>query len=367
MTIWIVFALMTGAAVMAVLWPLSRRPAVAEGRPDQQFYREQIAEIERDRERGLLTANEAEAARIEAGRRLLRAVPAEPATPDMVGEPALRRRRAASAVALSTVPLLALAVYGAFGSPSLPGQPRAARLKADPQALDMASAVARVEEHLAQHPEDGRGWEVIAPVYVRTGRINDAVKAYASALRLLGEDAQRLTNYGEALVMANEGVVPADARAAFARAAALNPAAPKARYYLALAAEQDGDRNTARAHFAAILSSAPADAPWTTLVKERLARLGGEGPSTIAALPVQERQEAIKGMVEGLASRLDAGGGTSDDWSRLIRSYVVLGEREKATTALDKARHSLAQDLAAKGQVEVMARELGLQAGENGR
>ena len=72
MTIWIVFALMTGAAVMAVLWPLSRRPIVAEGSPDKQLYYEQVAEIERDRERGLLTAEEAEAARIEAGRRLLR-------------------------------------------------------------------------------------------------------------------------------------------------------------------------------------------------------------------------------------------------------------------------------------------------------
>ncbi len=229
----------------------------------------------------------------------------------------------------------------------------------------MASAVARVEAHLAKHPDDGRGWEVVAPVYARTGRTNDAAKAYASALRLLGEDAPRLTNYGEALVAANDGVVSADARAAFERAAALDPAAPKARYYLALAAEQDGDRSAARAHYATILSSSPPNAPWAPLVKERLARLGGEGASAIAALPGQERSEAIKGMVEGLASRLDARGGTPDEWGRLIRSYVVLGEREKAATALDKARHSLAQDSAAKGHVEAMARELGLQAGES--
>src|SRR5215203_1235638 len=173
MTIWIVFALMTGAAVMAVLWPLSRRPAVAEDSPDEQFYREQIAGIDRDRERGLLGAEEAETAQIEAGRRLLRAVPAEPVNPDMVGEPALRRRRAASAIALSTVPLLALAVYGAYGAPHLPAQPLSARLDDDPQRLDLAAAVSRVEAHLAQHPEDGRGWEVIAPVYLRAGRVED--------------------------------------------------------------------------------------------------------------------------------------------------------------------------------------------------
>lgn len=363
MLIWIILALMTGAAVMAVLWPLSRRPAGVEDRSDEQFYRDQIAGIERDRERGLLGSEEAEAAGIEASRRLLRAVPASSASPDMVGEPSLRRRRAASAIALSIIPLLALAVYGAFGSPELPAQPLAARLGADAETTDIASAVARVEAHLASHPNDGRGWEVIAPVYVRTGRIDDAVKAYATALRLLGEDAPRLMSYGEALVIAKDGVVPSDARAAFERATALDPSAPKARYYLAFAAEQDGDRNAACAHYATILSFSPPEAPWVPLVQERLARLRGESASAVATLPAQERNEAIKGMVEGLASRLDAAGGTSDEWSRLIRSYVVLGEREKAATALDKARRSLAQDTTAKGRIEVVAQELGLQAG----
>jgi cytochrome c-type biogenesis protein CcmH len=363
MMIWTVFALMTGAAVMAVLWPLSRRPAADEDGPDAPFYREQMAEIERDLERGLLSPAEAEAARIEAGRRLLRAMPAGRAASDMVGEPALRRRRAASAVALSAVPLLALALYGAYGSPSLPGQPLSARLQADPQALDMAAAVAHVEAHLAQHPEDGRGWEVIAPVYLRLGRVDEAVKAYATALRLLGEDAARLTNYGEALVQASDGMVSADARAAFGRAASLDPGLAKAHYYLALAAEQDGDHAAARSHYATILSSSPPDAPWAPLVKERLARLGGEAAQAVAALPAPERNAAIKGMVEGLAARLDAQGGTPDEWGRLIRSYVVLGEREKAEAALDRARRSLGQDAAARRQVEAAAQALGLTAG----
>jgi cytochrome c-type biogenesis protein CcmH len=363
MMIWTVFALMTGAAVMAVLWPLSRRPAADEDGPDAPFYREQMAEIERDLERGLLSPAEAEAARIEAGRRLLRAMPAGRAASDMVGEPALRRRRAASAVALSAVPLLALALYGAYGSPSLPGQPLSARLQADPQALDMAAAVAHVEAHLAQHPEDGRGWEVIAPVYLRLGRVDEAVKAYATALRLLGEDAARLTNYGEALVQASDGMVSADARAAFGRAASLDPGLAKAHYYLALAAEQDGDHAAARSHYATILSSSPPDAPWAPLVKERLARLGGEAAQAVAALPAPERNAAIKGMVEGLAARLDAQGGTPDEWGRLIRSYVVLGEREKAEAALDRARRSLGQDAAARRQVDAAAQALGLTAG----
>ena len=85
-------------------------------------------------------AEEAEAARIEAGRRLLRAVPAATVSP-AVGEPALRRRRAASTLALSMIPILALAAYGAFGSPHLPGHRRRA---AKPAAIvDMAAGSRR--------------------------------------------------------------------------------------------------------------------------------------------------------------------------------------------------------------------------------
>src|SRR5918911_1308801 len=193
MAIWVIFALMTGAAVLAVLLPLSRVPARhAEERIETKFYRDQIAEIERDMERGLLSPAEAEAARAEAGRRLLRAAAARSAAGDVMGEPALRRRRAVSAIALSVVPLIALAVYGAYGSPQLPAQPLSARLKAEPERIDVAAAVARIEAHLAARPDDGRGWEVVAPVYARSGRFDDAAKAYASAMRLLGETAPRL-------------------------------------------------------------------------------------------------------------------------------------------------------------------------------
>src|SRR5688572_16956934 len=118
MAIWMLLAAMTALAVMAVLYPLSRhREIVAAGDPNAQFYRDQMAEIERDRERGLLSEAESEGARAEAARRLLRASTlAEDPVPPM-GEPALRRRRAVSALALSFVPIMALAVYGAYGSP----------------------------------------------------------------------------------------------------------------------------------------------------------------------------------------------------------------------------------------------------------
>jgi cytochrome c-type biogenesis protein CcmH len=362
MAIWIIFALMAGAAVMAVLWPLSRKAPSVPGRgsPDRQFYREQLAEIDRDLGRGLLSVSEAEAVRTEAARRLLRAAQASGNAADAFGEPALRRRRAASAIALSAVPLLALAVYGAYGSPHMPAQPHSARLKANPPQLDIATAVGRIEAHLAEQPDDGRGWEVVAPVYMRSGRLDDAVKAYGNAVRLLGEDAARLANYGEALVAANEGIVSAEARQAFEKALGHDPALVKARFYLARAAEQNGDRAAARSNFNAILASSPADAPWLPLVKESLARLGPGAPSnTVATLP-DDQQAAIRGMVEGLAQRLASAGGSAEEWSRLVRSYAMLGERAKASASLQSAREALARDQAGLGQIEAVAQELAL-------
>lgn len=362
MAIWVVFALMTGAAVAAVLWPLSRRATpVSAPDSDTRFYRDQLAEIERDQERGLLSPAEGEAARVEAARRLLRAADAAGPAGDTVGEPALRRRRAVSAIALSVVPLLAIAVYGAYGSPHLPAQPLSARLKDDPQRLDFASAVSRIEAHLAAHPDDGRGWDVVAPVYLRAGRVQDAVKAYEAALRILGATAARLTGYGEALAAAEGGVVSAQARTAFEKAVAIDPAAPKPRFYLAQAAEQDGDTEQARRRYGEIVAHAPPEAAWVALVRERLAQLsGGSAAEAVAAMPPTDRQAAIRGMVEGLAARLETSGGSAEEWSRLVRSYAVLGEHDKARQALDKARHSLGDTVAAAEPLASVAREFNL-------
>lgn len=354
MTIWMLLTAMTALAVMAVLWPLSRHGDIKPGGdPNTQFYRDQIDEIERDVERGLLSPTEAEAAKAEAGRRLLRASAAADPTTPAVGEPALRRRRAVSAIALSLVPILAVAVYGAYGSPSLPGQPLAARLKDQPAEMDLATAVARIESQLQKVPTDGRGWEVIAPVYLRMGRLDDAVKAYEAVLRLQGPDANRLTNYGEALVVAQQGIVSADARVAFERALALDGSSQKARFYLARADEQDGLFEKARAAYAEIIATSPSDAPWTPLVREQLARL--EQPAGTRPTP-----EAIAGMVESLAARLEAQGGTGEDWARLMRSYAVLGESEKAQAALLRARQALAADQAGLQAIDAAARDLKL-------
>jgi len=251
------------------------------------------------------------------------------------------------------VPIMALTVYGAYGSPQLVGQLRAARVQPAPEQLDLASALVRIESHLANNPGDGRGWDVIAPVYLRMGRMDDAVKAYDSALRLLGPDPGRLTSYGEAQVFAQGGIVSADARAAFEKALALDPSSAKARFYLARAAEQDGETEKARSAYQNLLASSPADAQWRPVVEEQLARLSGSAESAPG-------RDQIAAMVESLAARLEAQGGSADEWSRLVRSYMVLGENDKAQAALRKARRALERDQAALRSVDAMAQELKL-------
>jgi len=363
MVIWIILVLMTAAAVMAVLWPLSRHRALAAQQinPDTQFYREQIAEIERDRERGVLLASEAEAAKAEAGRRLLRATGMNAADAfAALGEPALRRRRAASTLALSVIPIIALALYGAYGSPHLLTHPPEQPAQTSGEKLDLMAAVAQIEAHLAKNPEDGRGWEVIAPVYVRMGRIEDAVKAYAAAVRSLGPDANRLANYGEAMVMAKDGLVSAEAQAVFEQAVRLDEASPKARYYLAVAAEQDGQVEKAKQAYAELLASSPAGAPWADVVRQRLTSLGGEPPVAGQDDTPQIGAADIARMVSGLAERLETQGGSPEEWARLIRSYAVLGQRDKAAAAAEQARRALAQDDAGLKTIDAMARELKL-------
>lgn len=358
-----IMALMTGAAVMAVLWPLSRtrRPA-DQGETDLGFYRHQMREIDRETERGLLRGPEADAARAEAGRRLLRAEAASRPSASATGEPALRRRRVAAAIGFSIVPFVGLVVYGAVGSPRFALAPDPA---ATARADDLDAAVARIEARLAVEPGDARGWDVLAPVYLRAGRFDDAARAYEGAIRAGGETAERLAGRGEALAAAADGVVGTEAAASFRRALALDPASDRARFYLALASEQDGDTTRARLEYEAIVAAAPAAAPWLPVVRERLARLAGPvAPPRLEAAAVTPE---IRAMVEGLDARLREAGGSEPEWARLVRAYAVMGETEAARDRLLQARRALVADREAARRLDVLARDLGLVSREAAR
>jgi cytochrome c-type biogenesis protein CcmH len=380
MTLWIVFAFMTGVALLALLWPLRRAWTAAAAQPvnDSAVYRDQLQEVECDLAAGSIGANEAEAARIEVSRRLLAAEEAEGArirdakrSGQMSGKNPGRTRRLSVAIAAIVLTFGVAGLYLTLGSPDLPGQPLAERMaKAHGEADSIQALFKRVEAHLQQHPEDGRGWEVIAPVYMRLGRYADAAKARDNALRLLGPTAQRQADLGEALVAAENGVVTAQAKEAFDAAIGLDPGNVSARFYEGLAAEQDGSREDAARIWRALLAEAPEGAQWAGLVREALARVESPGtapapmPSTGApnspSSSAAPQDQMIRAMVERLAARLQQDGSDPDGWVRLLRSYMVLGESDKARAALTDARRALESEPEKLRRFEEGAKGLGV-------
>jgi cytochrome c-type biogenesis protein CcmH len=368
--LWFALAVMTGVAVLVALWPLAFRHARAsDSASEVEFYKAQLAEIERDVERGQLPRPDAAAARAEAARRLIAASASE--TPADTPRGDLGRRRIAAVALLVAIPLVALGGYARYGSPELPDEPLAQR-KADvgsPQAVE--AAIAKIETHLANTPDDAKGWQLIAPVYMRMGRYDDAAGAYRQLLRLNGETGATRADLGEALVASASGVVTGDARATFEKAIADTPGLAKARFYLALAVEQDGDAKKAIDEYQAMLDDAKGGAPWVSAVQARIAKLKGEPPPKATpnspAAEVEgmsaDQREMVRGMVEGLATRLAKGGGKPEEWARLIRAYSVLHETDKAKQTLAAARTALASDAKAGPGLDALARDLGLAEG----
>ena len=365
MTLWFVFALMTVAAIFAVLWPLSRA-----GRPQSQgseaaVYKDQLAEIDRDVAGGLIGTAEAEAARVEISRRLLAAVDGE-GGPLIASNTGLRRT--AAILALVGLPLVSVALYLPLGSPRLGDFPLAQRSRAPDVAQPLDNLVAQVEAHLEKNPTDGRGWNVLAPVLARLGRYDEAVRAYRNSITYNGDGPERRSDLGEALTAAAGGVVTAEAKAEFERAVALNPDEVKASYFLGLAAEQDGRTGEAASIWRALLAKAPSDAPWRPLVQAALARAGGapapalsdEAMAAAKDMNEADRGAMIRGMVERLATRLKQNGDDVEGWLRLVRAYMVMGDRDKARGALGDARQAVANDAERLRQLNEGLKNLGL-------
>lgn len=375
MMLWILLAILTALVAAVLLYPLSRRAEASapENAEEVEVYRDQMKELERDKAQGLISAEEAEYARAEIGRRLLAAAGAAGKPENPKAARGLWHRIAVGTVTV-VPPALGLCLYIMLGSPNLPDQPLEARL-ADP-GTNMALLVAKAERHLAQNPNDGAGWDILAPIYLRAMRLGDAELAYRNAIRLKGADAARLSGLGETLVAANDGIVTEDARAAFEEAARLEPDNARARFYVALSLEQAGKAPEAKAAFEAIANASPADAPWMGLINEHIAKNGGTAsaappsgapgnPSAddVAAaqdLSQDERQAMVRGMVDSLAARLEADPKNIEGWLRLVRSYMVLGERDKAEAALKSGLGTFPAEGTEGRQLAALAREMGL-------
>jgi cytochrome c-type biogenesis protein CcmH len=354
MILWLIFALMTLAAIAAVWWPLARRQKSVRSGSDIAVYRDQLEEIGRDEAASLIGNVEAEAARVEVSRRLIAAaetakaasVAAAPASPG-------RYRWATLAAAIVLLPLGAGITYLSLGSPNLvPVSMNAASDGQPPLPGGIENTVAEVETYLESNPKNGRGWELLAPVYLRLGRFDDAVRARRNALEIFGPDAARLGDLGEAIIVASSGVVTPEAKGLFERANAADPDDVMAQYYLGLSAKQEGRREEAVQRWTALVSSAREGAEWLPMVKNALAQVDEKGPPVAAAppsaaaavAPPEHNGGAIEAMVERLAERLKKDGADVPGWVQLVRSYRVLGKADKVKIAIADARAALAGD-----------------------
>ena len=389
MVIWIVFAVITTAIIASLLHPLAsgrvrfNDGAAAAGR----VYRDQLLELDRELLANEIGCNEYEYARAETARRLFKASEQKQEECRRLPHPHRWLRLAIAAF----LPLASIGLYGLAGSPDMPSLPLQARLE-DP-GQDIAILVARTERHLASQPDDGRGWDVIAPIYLRAGRIADARSAYRNALRLLGPDIHRLGGLAEALMAEAQGSVDKETLDVLRQIVQLEPENPRARFYIALSSEQEGRRDEARQAFEALAKQSPPDAPWLPLVNQHIAMNGGApvavnpgadpaAPGAVSAAsgadpaapgnPTQQdvaaaeimnagdRQQMIRGMVESLDAKLSEDPNNFEGWMRLVRSYAVLNDRDRAAGALKRGLAAFPPAGEQGRQLLALARELGI-------
>jgi cytochrome c-type biogenesis protein CcmH len=370
MLFWVSAALLTIICAAAALFPLMRGAARAyapEGH-DLEVYKDQLAKIARDRRVGGISEADAGTAEAEVARRILKAA-SEGKTAQ--APPPFRFVRIAALAIASLLPIASWGAYLRLGAPDVPDQPVASRQNPDP-ADSIETLVAKAEAHLAKNPDDGRGWDVLAPIYSRMGRYSEASRAYSRAIVLNRPSAARESGLGEALTGAAGGSVTQEAKAAFARSLALDPAEPKARLFLAMGLAQEGKAAEAKAALEDQLASTPANAPWRPAVERALASLEKSSIGKIERGPSQDQADAaakmsgedriamIETMVAGLAERLKANPDNLPDWQKLIRSYLVLGKKDDALAALENAQLAFKQDSAKQGEIRAFAKELGL-------
>lgn len=369
MLFWVLVSVLTAAVAVALLLPLMRAEAHTDipQAHDVEVYRDQLAELQRDTANGLISGDEAEFARAEVARRLLAANEAVKAAAPVS---ARRANRIAQMAVIVFLPAAGLCLYLATGRPDLPDAPLAMRL-ANP-GEDINILVAKAEQHLVQNPEDGAGWDILAPIYYREGRMEDAGAAYQNAIRILGPTPARLGGYAESLIALSGGLVTTEAQDALKQSLAIAPNDPRSEYYLALALKQQGKTKEARDAFEALVRASPKDAPWLPLVNTHLAVLkgapGNPSEADVAAAQTMDsgdRNAMIEGMVANLAEKLKQDPKNFEGWMRIVRSYAVLDRKAEAGEALRQGLQAFPVETEEGRNLLALANELGIDAGKD--
>ncbi len=381
--LWLGFALLLALALVFLLWPWfgRRRAANLRKAHDLAVYRAQLDEIAQEVTRGTLSETEANAARVEIQRRLLRAdaAPDEADFSDVLKPGVLL----GTGLMLALLPVGAVGLYAALGRPDAAMQPVVAqsaeleRQRAEQHEMD--KLVDRLRQRLETEPNRAEGWVLLGRTLMNMGRYGEAVEAFDRLAVLTPEDAEAHAFLGEAYIFGNDGRVTREARLAFQRTLQLEPGHPSALYYLAMAKMQDGDMRGAFTDWLVLARAAEPDAPWLPLVLTRLRevapRIGVDlaqmlpnaaqpanppppsGPTreqmeAAQSMSAEDRAAMIRGMVERLAERLKENPNDLEGWVRLGRAREVMNDQPAAIEAYTKALALMPQGIPLRAEVE---------------
>ena len=379
--LWVLIGLISLIVCAVIFRTLVRQKNVAplaRADFDVTVYKDQLLELDRDMQRGILNADEATAARTEIERRILTLADDAEATTKQVEE--LRPGALSPAtVGLALItPSAALVAYIVLGTPELPNLPYAerdiaaeTRQVAERRRAQETDALAqRLAKRLQTEPDNLQGWMLLSNYHATSGRTTEALTAIKKAHDLAPDNPYVLLQYAEALIPTQNNIVSAQASDLFNKALAADPRNPRARYYLALAKAQANDVRGAIQDWVDLISISPPDAPWLTTVRSQIVAASKElgvdprsfepsaaalamgpspseptaqGPSrqdveAASQMTAEERQAMIRGMVQRLADRLEEKPDDPKGWRRLANAYRVLGENAKAAEAEARAK-----------------------------
>jgi len=320
------------------------------------IYEDQLAEIDRDKARGLISEDEARSAQVEIKRRMLAADVGKD------GQATSGSGKRALIAAALFVPVAGFGLYSQIGAPETPSVPFADRGEEQQDAQQLQALITELRTRLETDPSGGetRGWELLATTLMNIGRPRQAADAFEQIVEREDASSATWSQYAEALITAENGVVTPLAGRAIARSAELDPTNPAARYYRALEQSQSGRTAEARQSLLDRIAEESAPQPWMPTFLQTANQMGeqiGLDPVEMPALtasdgprgPSREDVEAaqdmspeargafIRSMVDGLEERLQDEPENLDGWLQLARALLVLGEQDRAFAALQNA------------------------------
>jgi cytochrome c-type biogenesis protein CcmH len=350
---WVVAGVLASAAAGLVLSRAARAAREEAFDPTPDVYRRQLAEIDDLAERGLIGEAERKGAYAEAGRRLLGAADA----PSEVWQAGASGR----GVVLAAIVLAsagALAAYVVVGRPGMADAPFAKRLAewraSDPSSLNPPQLAAVLSQVVRDRPTDAEAYHYLAVAQGAAQNPAEAVRAMRHAVRLAPDRADLWELLGQALVAQADGEVTPEAQSAFRQALQRDPKSVAARFHLARAQIDAGDKAGGVAAWRALLADLPAADPRRQPLTEAIAQAEGQ-PAGKPAVP-EGQLAMIQGMVQGLAQRLSSNPDDPAGWVRLVRAYAVLGDTAKRDEALRQAKARYAGKPETLAQLDAAAR-----------